>query len=388
MRYFYLTVSFSILFLVCCSAPETAQRIEAESLCQQGYEILYHKEGIADTEEKMYAEQAIELFKQAIAKDSTYAKPYTYLPLAYWLVFNYGKMEEAEAKEKGRWAAEKAMELEPNASMSIVASAFIIKQYSTDYEQAAEMLNKAIKIDPKNSEAHREIAWLYISMGKFKEALPEAKRACETDSVSTAALFVLGRIYLLLGQYDMALQTYDKYLQIQPESLDPYWEKSYIFTMTGRYDEGEELMKTGIEKYPENVWLKNNLAWFLANKGQLEDALQTAESTNWKEFEGWLNAKLNNKEKALAIIDTLQSGANKDRWWQTWNISWIYQGMGEMDKSIEMLEKALEKQKEQFPLNLTHWGWRLAKDPQYEEFRSDERFQAIIEQTGYKPKTD
>jgi tetratricopeptide (TPR) repeat protein len=385
MKTVYLIIGLLVVTSVFGSELKTEQRKEAEALCQQGYEILYHKTSTVDTDEKMYAEQAIDLFEQAIALDSTYAKAYTYLPLSYWLVFYGGKMEESEAREKGHWAAEKAMALEPNASMSIVASTFMIKQYTTQYEKAADMLRKAVKIEPENSEAHRELAWLYISMGKFRDALPEAELACKADPKSIEALYVLGRIHLLLGEYDQAVQAYDQFLALQPESLDPFWEKTYIYSIAGKYNEGEELMKQELEKHPDNVWLKNNLSWFMAMQGQTEVALAIAEETGWKEEEGWLNARLGHKEKALQIIEELKAGENKDRWWQPWNIAWIYQGMGEMDKAIESLEEALKRQKEQFPLNLTHWGWRLANDPDYDELRSDPRFQAIIEQTGYKP---
>ncbi len=71
--------------------------------------------------------------------------------------------------------------------------------------EAMEHWNLSVQIDPRQVEAHRGLCELYLADGKFREALPHAKRLCElTRYESLGDLMMLAEIHIGLGESEAA----------------------------------------------------------------------------------------------------------------------------------------------------------------------------------------
>src|SRR6266852_7041026 len=105
---------------------------------------------------------------------------------------------------------------------------------------------------------HEEIVGLY-RQGKYQEALPLARQACETTKGSAEAnplalaqnFNLLGNIYRELGHYSKAEQPYLQALKIQQPLLGkshPHYAQSLndlakLYEVTGQYGQAQPLFQ-------------------------------------------------------------------------------------------------------------------------------------------------
>ncbi|MEW6711791.1 MAG: tetratricopeptide repeat protein [Candidatus Riflebacteria bacterium] len=78
---------------------------------------------------------------------------------------------------------------------------------SGQYEMAKNEFNKALQLDPENSEVHKDMALLHYNLGNLKEAYEASKRAIALDRTKKEAYVVLGSLYAQKGRKDDALRT-------------------------------------------------------------------------------------------------------------------------------------------------------------------------------------
>lgn len=84
-------------------------------------------------------------------------------------------------------------------------------------DEAIELLQKAIKIDPNFVEAHMFLAEIYAENKKYKEALEEGKTAVAiSPDFFKSAYYSMGFWCLKLQQYDQAEQNFKQYLSYKP----------------------------------------------------------------------------------------------------------------------------------------------------------------------------
>jgi tetratricopeptide (TPR) repeat protein len=377
-------VSLILLLLLAagCAPEKSAARMEAEVLYNEGLQLILYKQPYDESEQSI-GKQVNELFQQAIAKDSTYALPYAHLVWTYATMWG-SEMPWEEADSVARWAAGKAMALDADLSMAHVAKGLVQEFWDKNLEQAEASFKRACELDPSNSEAHKEYAWLLDRTGRYAEALVEAKRASEADPKSIEAHYVFFYIYRHLGLYDNAIETYKTIAGLNPQYPWSYTEAAFTYIMLKEYDKAEAVAREGLQIDSTINGIKNHLAWALGKKGELEKALAIYQETGFKAAAGWILGLMNKEEQALAVVEELKTGEQKDEWWTAWNISFIYQTLGQKEEALNWLEEAGNKVKEQSPLQENDFGWRLSVDSEYDDLRSNERFQTIVAKTGYK----
>lgn len=118
-----------------------------------------------------------------------------------------------------RW--EKSLALDPDFSPALFGIASVAKERA-EYEKAAELLHKAIGLDPRLEGASNLLVEVLLDQGKAQEALPVARRQCEAFPDSCEGWFWLGQSYLQLKDYEAARQAHEKAI-----TLDPRFTLSY-----------------------------------------------------------------------------------------------------------------------------------------------------------------
>lgn len=77
--------------------------------------------------------------------------------------------------------------------------------------------------------------------------------AFETDRLRGINLFKM-------GEYEKAIQYYNKILKAEPNHADIVNYKGYALYRWGKYQEAENILSKGIKKYPNNILIRLNLA--------------------------------------------------------------------------------------------------------------------------------
>jgi len=166
---------------------------------------------------------AIQLFEQAIARDSTWAPAWAGLAEALELIGWYpASWEEAPTDQddmhairdefwnRAERAASRALELDPeNASAHVALGSVLRDRRQWQASEAAYL--EALTNDPDNAEAYQQYANLLTNVGRETEAVRAARRAVTLDPVpSGVRAGVLAGALLYAGQDDEALEVIEE----------------------------------------------------------------------------------------------------------------------------------------------------------------------------------
>jgi len=125
------------------------------------------------------AREAIKLYEQAVKKDPNFALAYVELSRA-WQRLGYSDPDGASNEEilpPARAALLKALALDNKLTEAHLALAALYFGADYDWEKAEREFKLALQLAPNNAGAHTSYAGYLGSMGRFDEALAEAKKA-------------------------------------------------------------------------------------------------------------------------------------------------------------------------------------------------------------------
>jgi eukaryotic-like serine/threonine-protein kinase len=173
---------------------------------------------------------AISYFNQAIAKDPTYALPYSGLADAY-NASSYSAPSEVYPKSNA--AARRALELDPSLAHPHAVLGSNEMEYEWDFAAGEAEYKKALELDPNDATTHHFYAFdIGMIGGREQEALAEINRAHQLDPLSAVISVVIGNIHMWARRYDETIVVCKKLADENPtfaaahSSLaSAYWAK-------------------------------------------------------------------------------------------------------------------------------------------------------------------
>ena len=286
-------------------------------------------------------------FEQAIEKDPSYAYAYAGLADTYSLFGFYGFLPPDESFPKAKVAAMKALQLNYSIAEAHSSLGMVRLLYEMNWAAAGKDFKRAIEINPYYVPARYWYA-LYLSMqGQFDDALFESDRALRADPLSIMANAARG--WILLGHHKFALA---KSQLLKTLELDPTFALAHL--LLGQVYIHEMSFDKGVAQLQKAVASSGNSAWTLASLG-------------------WAYAQSGQKDKARKILTELIA-RKKVEYVQSNFIALVYLGLGEKEKSIDWLEKALNER--------APWLVVISHDPIFEPLQSDSRFKTILRSVG------
>ena len=190
-------------------SPEEEKAIEkypTDNL--EAYYLLSKGRLINDSRKKEDLELNIKLNKQAIVLDPNYVEAYTEIAYAYYVMGNYGYMDNLEAKNKAISYVKKSLKLKPNSrAYAIIGFSFFRKE---KYKEALEYLEKSIALNPNDAAIrhHYGRVLLLKSNPDLKNYLIQLKIAQELNPFSRLVIFDFFYALLLNDKFEEA----EKYL--------------------------------------------------------------------------------------------------------------------------------------------------------------------------------
>jgi adenylate cyclase len=165
--------------------------------------------------------KSIKAYESSIELDPGFFPPYYGLVQSYGLMASWGFMDREAGIRKADYYLRKGLRI--NDQISAAHFALATKSLWVDWKphEALSHLEKALSINPNDSEALESAAECHIALGQFEEANAFIDKALEVNPLSANHHFTQGNIYYLQEAYQKALACFDKSLQI-----DPTWELS------------------------------------------------------------------------------------------------------------------------------------------------------------------
>jgi tetratricopeptide (TPR) repeat protein len=160
--------------------------------------------------------KGLEYFREAIRMDPNSAEAYEGVADSYAALGLYAAIPPEEAFPAARDAADKALQMNEDLADAHATLGLIDFYYDWNGPAAQNEFQRAFDVNPNYAMAHSWNAENLAAMGRFPEALVEARRAVEEDPLSLIVNSNAGWTFCLAGQYEEAIQTLSRAIDIDP----------------------------------------------------------------------------------------------------------------------------------------------------------------------------
>ena len=153
-----------------------------------------------------------------------------------------------------------------------------------DLDKAEKWYKAALKVYPKLSNAHYQLARIYFVKNNFSAALNEINAELFLNPENQRSNYVRGLINGYSGNYQAAVDDFKKFIAWQPNEWAGYADLAWVYYEKSDYKKSEEVLSAALEKFPENAWLLNGLSavYSKTNSPLFEEIFKKAQDTAGK----------------------------------------------------------------------------------------------------------
>lgn len=295
-------------------------------------------------------QKAIEEFEEATRIDPRYALAYAGLADAYALLGSNPNhvMPRAQAMEKARAAALKALEIDTDLAEAHTALAFILMHYDWKLDDAEREYQRALSLNPSYATAHQWRAVNLLVTGHPDDAVQELKNAQALDPASLVIMADLAELYVFTGRLAEAEAEGRRALNLDPSfSLAGGW-LSWALTGQRRFEEAAAIL--GPDPVGSDPFRISALEYLDAAAGRPAEARKRIAEL----------VRLANDDFGLSFI-----------------VAAGYASLGDVNAMLPWLEKALEERSGALLLLNVH--------PEFEPVKNDPQFRAFVTRAGLPP---
>ena len=290
-------------------------------------------------------ESSVPYFQQAIEKDPRYALAWAGLAEAYAGSALYGGSRK-DNYARGKDAAIKALEIDPNLAEAHSVLARINTEYEWDWADAEREYKQAIGFEPNNAGTHQGYAVYLAAVGRRQEAIAEARRAQELEPLPPVLAVNVGWFYYLDHQYGLAETKCRKVIELEPNYGWGHNCLGSVYLQTGRPQEAIAELQQGVS---------------LSHRGMMELM-----------YLGHAFGVSGARASAQKVLDEMKD-LSRRRFVPPEYIAVVYEGLGDKDSAFQWFEKAYNER------SMHSWVY---PDPRQDPFRSDPRFQDLMRRMG------
>ena len=177
--------------------------------------------------------EAVDLLNQAIARDPSFLQAYCQLASAHNYLYFLGLERTSAHLELANAAIQAAFRLRPDAGEAHLARAENLYRGYLDYERALNELDVAGKSLPNDPRLFELKGYILRRQGRWEEATQNLERAVELDPLNTDTLEQLAWQYMFLRRYREVKALLERVLAVEPNravtkiflaSIDFHWK--------------------------------------------------------------------------------------------------------------------------------------------------------------------
>jgi len=206
--------------------------------------------------DKESVEKAIRYYQKTLSIDPGYSPARIGLANCYMLQADWSYIPIDEGYRKARREVMKVLESGKNLAMAYSRMALIKHSYDWDFENAKELYEKALELEPNNVGILRQVASLSASLGDFTKAISLMKKSIDYDPVRASAYYNLGFYYYCAGRFNEAESFLRKSIELNPAFPVVHAFLSRLYLLRDNPDSA--LVEIKMEKEP--VWQLTGLA--------------------------------------------------------------------------------------------------------------------------------
>lgn len=162
---------------------------------------------------------AVEHFRQAVVADADFALAHAAMADCYSMIaaLKTPPLRPAEAWERARAAAAKAIEIDRRTAEAYTVLAWHATNVTKDYEEARRLHLRALDLKPNHAVGHARYAGLLLlAGGRLDQAVERLRRAQELDPVTVETNLALAFVLDLARLHDESIRFSRRALDIDP----------------------------------------------------------------------------------------------------------------------------------------------------------------------------
>jgi len=326
--------------------PEQRARLTASApVDREAYELYLKGRYFWSKRNPPELRKALERFQQAADKQPDFAPAFSGLADTYSLLgaAGFDALPRAEAMERARAAASKALELDSKSAEAHASMAYVLYSCDWNWLAAEKEFRRAIALKPNYATAHEWYSEYLNDLGRKEEALAEAQTALELDPSSPLANQFVARAHYFAHRFDEAIQYSQKTFEIDPNFSTAHLRLGRAYAAKGLYP-------SAIKEFEAFGRLSGDAPLALASIGNAE-------------------ARANDRTGAMRVLNELTELSKKQKVTAICFVL-VHVGLGDNDQAMAWLDTAY-KERSDFLLV-------LKVDPLFDTLRSDPRFQKFL----------
>jgi len=291
--------------------------------------------------------RAIGYFRQALARDSTFARAWAELGMAYavWPLFSPVPVDSVLGLARAAVANAHRLDSTNAAAYAVEGMTHLL---ASDWQAAGPSFERAIALDSTYAMAHRANTAALYQSGRTEESVAEARRTERLDPLSPLTHAVATIVLLNVDRRQEALATARRAIELD-SSVAGFAHLTYSLAVyaSGNTDSARKLLK---------------------------GAGRVSQTTPWM---GYLIGATGSRADAAAFIRQLDTERGHNSFT---NIAqaWTYLGMGDTTRALDALERAMRARE---PIGFAvPFGM-----PMYDPIRHSARLVAVIKGYGLNP---
>lgn len=214
--------------------------------------------------------EAVRLFEQAIARDSTFVAAYVGLSDALALEGLVAGVTPEDVGPRAVAVAERALRLDSLDGGAHAALGHALYEFYRDRERGEAHLRRALALDSVSYGARLYLGILRHDLGFFDEAIALMHDAVDRDPLAASVRSNLGRMFLAARQYDSAEVQLRNGISLSPLWSNPHAWLGHTLLAKGKPNEALEEFQRGAQL--GGVQDSAYLAYGLAAVGKREEA--------------------------------------------------------------------------------------------------------------------
>jgi len=293
--------------------------------------------------------KAVECLQQAVRRDPGYALAYAELAQVLHTPAYYGSVSPHYVYPKAREIALKALAMDDTLAEAHDALATVKQNYDRDWIGSEKEYKRSVELNPNYPVGRFHFAMHLAMLGRFEEAVREAREGQTRDPVSGIMNAGLAWILVTAREFDWCIEQSHTAIDV-----DPTVTLSYI--ALGTAYEQKRMYAEAISSYEKGISIGGALALS-------------------KAFLGHVYGSVGDHDKARGILYEFETMSHR-AYVPALNRAIIYDGLKETDLGIQALEQSF-RDRDTLIISIKVW-------PQFDHLRTDPRFPDIERRLGLR----
>jgi serine/threonine-protein kinase len=285
---------------------------------------------------------AISTLDQATARDTMFARAWAGLSTALTVSPSYLPVRASDVLQRARAAAQRAVRLDPKLSDAHLALGYV---YAEQFQWAAadSELGRAIALAPNSAEPRYRLAYSLVNQGRSPEAIAQLRRAEALDPLYFLPAVYLGAAKVREGQIAEGLEELRRGVALEPRGISGLGMLAGAYDRAGNPDSARAVARRMLEisSQPARIGMA---AFVLARNGDRRTAeaiarkLEALPPTTWTRWTGLEQTYLGLGDTARAIDAAEHAAAGDGDGFPTYALG-LHDGFGENPRMVAVLRR-------------------------------------------------